>query len=63
MGDKTEAIWIGKLAIIQQNGNKLDAVILDSVNQEVIMVGQGSFRVKQIEDGKVSVKFTKGLAK
>ena len=69
MGDKTETTWIGKLAVIPQNGNKSDAVIFDSVNSEVIMVGQGSFRVsviKQIifnENGKVSVKFTQGLMK
>ena len=69
MGDKTEATWIGKLAVIPQNGNKSDAVIFDSVNQEVIMVGQGSFRalvIKQImfnKNGKMSVKFTTGLTK
>ena len=69
MGDKTEATWIGKLAVIPQNGNKSDAVIFDSVNQEVIMVGHGSFRasvIKQIifnENGKVTVRFTKGLTK
>jgi len=69
MGDKTEATWIGKLAVIPQNGNKSDAVIFDSVNQEVIMIGQGSFRasvIKRIifnEDGKLSVKFTEGLTK
>ena len=52
MGDKTEATWIGKLAVIPQNSNKSDAVIFDSANQEVIMVSQGSFRasvIKQIE--------------
>ena len=32
MGDKTEATWIGELAVIPQNGNKSDAVIFDSVN-------------------------------
>ena len=69
MGDKTEATWIGKLAVIPQNGNKSDAVIFDSVNQEVIMVGEGSFRasvIKQVifnANGKVSVKFTQGLMK
>ena len=69
MGDKNQATWIGKLAVIPQNGNTSDAVAFDSVTQEVIMVSQGSFRasvVKQIifnEDGKISVKFTKGLAK
>ena len=69
MGDKDEATWIGKLAVIPQNGNKSDAVVFDSVNQEVIMVDQGSFRasvIKQIvfnENGKISVKFTKGMTK
>ena len=69
MGDKTEATWIGKLAVIPQNGNKSDAVVFDSVNQEVIMVGQGSFRASVIkhiifnDNGKVSVKFTQGLMK
>ena len=69
MGDKTEATWIGKLAVIPLNGNKSDAVVFDSVNQEVIMVGHGSFKasvIKQIifnEHGKVTLKFTKGLTK
>ena len=69
MGDKNEATWIGKLAVIPQNGNRSDAVVFDSVTQEVILVGQGSFRasvIKQIifnENGKISVKFTKGLMK
>ena len=69
MGDKNEATWIGKLAVIPQNGNKSHAVVFDSVNQEVIMVGQGSFQASVIqkitfnEDGKMSVKFTKGVEK
>ena len=69
MGDESEATWVGKLAVIPRNGNKSDAVVFDSVNQEVILVGRGNFRasvIKQIifnEDGKVSVKFTKGLTK
>ena len=60
---------IRKLAVIPRNGNVSDAVVFDSVNQEVIMVGQGSFKasvIKQIifnEDGKLSVKFTKGMIK
>ena len=68
MGDKNEATWIGKLAVIPQNGSK-SAVVFDSVNQEVIMVGQGSFKaavIKQIifsDHGKISVKFTRGLNK
>ena len=68
-GDKDEATWIGKLAVIPQNGNRSDAVVFDSEDQEVIIVGQGSFKasfIKQImfnEDGKISLKFTKGLKK
>ena len=69
MGDENEATWIGKLAVIPQNGNKSDTVVFDSINQEVIMVGQGSFKaavINQIifnENGKISVKFTKGMMK
>ena len=69
MGDKNEATWIGKLAVIPQNENKSHAVIFDSINQEVIMVGQGSFKASVIqkitfnENGKTSVKFTKGVEK
>jgi len=69
MGDENEATWIGKLAVIPRNGNKSDAVVFDSINQEVIMVGQGSFKaavINQIifnENGKISVKFTKGMMK
>ena len=69
MGDINDATWIGKLSVIPRNGNRSDAVIFDSVNQEVIMIGQGSFKasvIKQIifnEDGKISVKFTKGMTK
>ena len=69
MGDNNEATWIGKLAVVARNGNKSNSVIFDSVNQEVIMVSQGSFKaavIKQIifnDEGKISVKFTKGLSK
>ena len=69
MGDKSEATWIGKLAVIPRNDNKSDAVVFDSVNQEVILVGRGSFKasvIKQIifnENGRISVKFTKGMTK
>ena len=70
MGDKNEATWIGKLAVIPQNRNNSHAVIFDSVNQEVIMVGQGgSFEASVIQkitfkgNGKMSVKFTKGVSK
>ena len=43
-GDVNEATWIGKLAVTSQDKNVSDAVVFDSVNQEVIMVGQGSFK-------------------
>ena len=68
-GDKDEATWIGKLAVIPQNGNRSDAVVFDSEDQGVIIVGQGRFKasfIKQImfdKDGKISLKFTKGLKK
>ena len=69
MGDKNEATWIGKLAVIPQKRNNSHAVIFDSVNQEVIMVGQGSFEASVIQkitfdqNEKMSVKFTKGVSK
>ena len=62
--DKIEATWIGKLAVIPKSSNKSDAIIFDSVNQEVIMVGQGKFKAEMIDkivfskDGNMSVKFT-----
>ena len=65
IGDSSEATWVGKLAVIPKNNNKSDAVIFDSVNQEVIMVGQGKFKAAMIDritfnkDGKMSVKFNK----
>ena len=49
--------------------NKSDAVIFDSVNQEIILVDQGSFkasiidRISYDESGKMSVKFTPGISK
>ena len=69
MGDKNEATWIGKLAVIPQNVNKSDAVVFDSVNQDVILVGQGHFKASVIqqlifnENGKISVQFTKGMVR
>jgi len=63
--DTSEATWIGKLAIIPQNGNNSETVIFDSVNQQVSIVGQGVFRasaVKRIiinENG--NIKFTKEI--
>ena len=39
MGDKTEETWIGKLAVIPNNGNKSNAVIFDIANKEVANYG------------------------
>ena len=69
IGDEIEATWIGKLAVIPRHANKSDAVIFDSVNQEIILVDQGSFKASIIdtisydESGKMSVKFTPGISK
>ena len=67
--DKNEATWIGKLAVTPRHANKSDAVIFDSVNQEIILVDQGNFKASIIdtisydENGKMSVKFTPGISK
>ena len=69
IGDKSEATWIGKLAVTPRHTNKSDAVIFDSVNQEIIMVDQGNFKASIIdtisydESGNMSVKFTPGISK
>ena len=64
-----EATWIGKLAIIPRHANKSEVVIFDSVKQEVVLVDQGQFKASVVdkisydENGKMSVKFTPGIAK
>ena len=69
IGDKNEATWIGKLAVTPRHANKSDAVIFDSVNQEIILIDQGNFKASVIdtisydESGKMSVKFTPGISK
>ena len=69
IGDEKEATWIGKLAVIPRNANKSEAVIFDSVKQEVVLVDQGHFKASVVdkisydESGKMSVKFTPGIAK
>ena len=69
IGDVNEATWIGKLAVIPRHANTSEIVIFDSVKQEVVLVDQGQFKasiVDQIsydENGKMSVKFTRGIAK
>ena len=67
IGDATEATWIGKLAVIPQNATSSNAVIFDSVNHQVIVVGQGSLSASMIkeiifnENG--MVKFTQAAEK
>jgi len=69
IGDEKEATCIGKLAVIPRHANKSEAVIFDSVKQEVVLVNQGKFRASVVdkvsydENGKISVKFTSGIAK
>ena len=64
-----EATWIGKLAVIPRHANKSEVVIFDSVKQEVVLVDQGQFKASVVdkisydENGKMSVKFTPGIAK
>ena len=67
--DEKDATWIGKLAVIPQYSNKSEAVVFDSINQEVILVNQGHFTAAAVdtvafdEMGKTSVKFTQSAAK
>ena len=69
IGDEKEATWIGKLAVIPKHANRSQAVIFDSVNQEIVLVDQGNFKASIIdtisydEGGKMSVKFTPGITK
>ena len=48
-GDTSDATWIGKLAVVPQNTNKSDAVVFDSVNQDVVIVGEGSLKASMIK--------------
>ena len=67
VGDTSEATWIGKLAVIPHSANHSDIVLFDSVDQEVTIVGKGTFKASIIrkiiinEDG--SIKFTQGIEK
>ena len=67
IGDEKEATWIGKLAVIPRHVNRSEAVIFDSVKQEVVMVDQGHFRASVIDtilydkSSKMSIKFTPGI--
>ena len=48
-GDSNEATWIGKLSVILQNKNKSDAVVFNSVDQDVTIVDKASFKAKVIK--------------
>jgi len=67
VNDMKEATWIGKLAVIVKKLNTSNAVVFDSVKQEVSVERQGSFRaafIKDIifsEDG--GIKFTESIEK
>ena len=66
IGDTTEATWIGKLAVILQNATSSNPVIFDSVNHQVIVVGQGSLSasmIKEIIFSENGVKFTQAVEK
>ena len=66
-GDTTEATWIGKMAVIAKKSNTSNAVVFDSVNQQLIVVGEGSFKaafIKEVifsEDG--NIKFSQSINK
>ena len=62
IGDSTEATWIGKLSIISQSKNKSEAVVFNSVDQDVTIDDKGAFKAKGIKQitftRNDSVKFT-----
>ena len=66
-GDTIEATWIGKLAVIAKKSNTSNAVVFNSVNQQLIVVGEGSFKaafIKEVvfsEDG--NIKFIESINK
>ena len=66
-GDTSEATWIGKLAVIPQNTDKSEAVVFDSVNQEVVIVGEGYLKAATIKQivftEKGTVKFIQRVKK
>ena len=69
VNDKTEATWIGKLAIVPRGGEDYQSIILDSTKQQVIIEGQGEFMAEVVHElhiyghNNISVRFTKGLAR
>ena len=57
VGDTTEATWIGKLAVIAKRFNTSNAVVFDSVSQQVTIVGKGSFKAAFIKDVRINENF------
>ena len=60
--DSTEATWIGRLSVISQSKNKSEAVVFNSIDQDVTIIGKGAFKAKGIKQiiftRNDSVKFT-----
>ena len=48
VNDSTEATWIGKLAVIPQNMVKAQAIIFDSIKQEVSLPNQGNLKASVV---------------
>ena len=67
VGDTSEATWIGKLAVIPHNSNNTEAIIFDSEEQTVTVVGHGTFQASIIRKILLSneerIKFTQGIKK
>lgn len=49
INDTAEATWIGKLAVILQSVSKVQTVIFDSINEDVIIFGYGKFKAAAIK--------------
>ena len=67
VGDTSEATWIGKLAVIPHHSNSSEAIIFDSAEQTITVVGRGSFEASIIKKIIISnndkVKFIQGIEK
>jgi len=69
INDKTEATWIGKMAIVPRGGEDYQSIVLDSTNQEVIIEGQGEFKATVVQElhiyghNNISIRFTKGMVR
>lgn len=69
VNDKTEATWIGKLAIVPRGGEHYQSIVLDSTKQQVIIEGQGGFKASVVQElniyghNNISVILTKGMTR